>query len=74
VYGSLMVDVTPTNKKLVRRACGIISTVTGCAGSEAGILLKKARGSAKAAIVMKKLGVGYRGALRHIVKENGFIH
>jgi len=70
VYGDLMVDVTPTNKKLVARAQRIISAVTGCPDKEALAWLRRARGNAKTAIVMKEKGVGCREAVRLIKEHN----
>jgi N-acetylmuramic acid 6-phosphate etherase len=54
VYGNLMVNVQPTNGKLVDRACRIISTIAGVSYDEASALLSEA-GSVRAAIVMHKL-------------------
>jgi N-acetylmuramic acid 6-phosphate etherase len=56
VYGNLMVNVQPTNAKLVDRAQRIIMAVTGCDQSTAANLLAEA-GSVKAAIVMQRLGL-----------------
>jgi len=49
VYGNLMVNVKPTNAKLVDRAQRIIMAATGCGREEAARLLEEA-GSVKAAI------------------------
>lgn len=73
VYGDLMVDVTPTNRKLVARAQRIIATVAGCSEKEALLWLKRARGNAKTAIVMKKKGIGYQEAVRLIKAHHEFI-
>jgi N-acetylmuramic acid 6-phosphate etherase len=56
VYGNLMVNVQPTNAKLVDRAERIIVEATGCGREEAARLLVEA-GSVKAAVVMQVLGV-----------------
>lgn len=53
-FGNLMVNVQPTNAKLVDRARRIIRSVTGC-GSEVAVGLLEAAGSVKAAIVMHQL-------------------
>jgi N-acetylmuramic acid 6-phosphate etherase len=56
VYGNLMVNVQPTNAKLVDRAERIIVDATGCGRDEAARLLQQA-GSVKTAIVMQVLGL-----------------
>jgi N-acetylmuramic acid 6-phosphate etherase len=56
VYGNLMVNVKPTNAKLVDRAERIIMATTGCGRNEAAGLLEEA-GSVKVAIAMQMLGV-----------------
>jgi len=56
VYGNLMVNVKPTNGKLVDRAERIIMAATGCARETAARLLETA-GSVKVAIVMQQRGV-----------------
>ncbi|WP_433634559.1 N-acetylmuramic acid 6-phosphate etherase [Nocardia sp. CA-120079] len=57
VYGNLMVDVKPTNAKLVDRACRIIAEVTGADPATAAALLDAADGHVKTAIVMRLAGV-----------------
>jgi N-acetylmuramic acid 6-phosphate etherase len=56
VYGNLMVNVRPTNAKLVDRAHRIIVAATGCDRSTAERLLHEA-GSVKVAIAMQKLSL-----------------
>ncbi len=57
VYGNLMVNVQPTNAKLVDRAERIIAEATGCSRDEAAQLLEQA-GGVKTAIVIRILGLG----------------
>jgi N-acetylmuramic acid 6-phosphate etherase len=57
VYGNLMVNVQPTNAKLVDRAERIVCEATGCERETAARLLREG-GSVKAAIVMQMVGVG----------------
>ena len=52
VYGNLMVDVRPTNEKLMYRCVSIICTATGCSPEEAKEALEKSGNHAKTAIVM----------------------
>jgi N-acetylmuramic acid 6-phosphate etherase len=53
VYGNLMVNMQPTNEKLVDRARRIIASITGVSYDEASRLLS-ASGSVRTAIVMHK--------------------
>jgi N-acetylmuramic acid 6-phosphate etherase len=53
VYGNLMVNVQPTNEKLVDRARRIIASIAGVSYDEASRLLNTA-GSVRTAIVMHK--------------------
>lgn len=57
VYENLMVDLRATNDKLTDRAARIVATVTGIDRQGALSLLAAARGSAKTAIVMHRMGV-----------------
>ncbi len=57
VYGNLMVNVTPSNAKLVDRAQRIIMAATGCDQPTAAELLTAA-GSVKTAILMQKRSLG----------------
>lgn len=52
VYQNLMVDVQPTNEKLVERATHIIMSATNCSYDEASDLLKKSGNNVKIAICM----------------------
>lgn len=51
VYENLMVDVRPTNEKLVARAKRIIATCTETTEEIAGVALEKAQGDVKVAII-----------------------
>ena len=52
VYGNLMVDVSPTNEKLLYRCVSIICSATGCSEEQAKDALQKSGNHAKTAIVM----------------------
>ena len=68
VFSNLMVDVQPTNAKLVNRAERILTAATGCDASTAAALLKQS-GSVKTAILMQLRGLPYAVAtsrLRHL--------
>lgn len=54
VYQNVMIDVLPTNEKLVARAIRIISTVTNVSAEQAKTVLEKADKNVGLAIVMAK--------------------
>jgi len=57
VYGNLMIDVQPTNEKLVARAVRIIREAVGCTEDEAASLLDASGKRVKHAVVMGMLGI-----------------
>jgi N-acetylmuramic acid 6-phosphate etherase len=52
VYQGFMVDVVPSNAKLVARAKGIVQALTGCAAAEAETLWARAGGDLKLAVLL----------------------
>ena len=56
VYGNLMVDLLPTNAKLVDRAQRIVREATGCTIDEARTALRASGNHAKTAVVMVLAG------------------
>ena len=79
VYENLMVDVRPTNQKLVRRAVRLICTISGADEKTAEKLLAVSGKKVKTAIVMhtkkctraqaEKLLQKHRGFLREALRE-----
>ena len=67
-----MVNVRPSNAKLVDRAKRIIAAATPCDVATAGELLASG-GSVKVAIVMGRLGVGIEVAEELLRKERGIL-
>ena len=57
VYGNLMIDVQPTNKKLVARAVRIIRDAVGCTEDRAAELLDASGKRVKHAVVMGMLDI-----------------
>jgi N-acetylmuramic acid 6-phosphate etherase len=57
VFGNLMVNVQPTNEKLVDRATRIIADATGLSRERAASLLVESGQTVRTAIVMGKLGI-----------------
>jgi len=62
VYENLMVDLRASNQKLEDRAGRIVSTLTGLDRDAARVLLQKAEGHVKSAIVMHAKNVDLAGA------------
>ncbi|KGG79726.1 N-acetylmuramic acid-6-phosphate etherase [Caloranaerobacter azorensis H53214] len=74
VYKNLMVDVQPTNKKLIERAKRIIMMATGVSYEKAEKALIESNYKPKIAIIMIKTGCSYQEALVRIKKGGGFVH
>ncbi len=70
VYGNLMVNVQPSNAKLVDRAQRIISAATGVDQPTADRLLREG-GSVKTAIVMQKLSLTPEAAKAKLAAAKG---
>jgi N-acetylmuramic acid 6-phosphate etherase len=70
VFGNLMVNLQPTNGKLVDRAHRIIMAATGVDQPTAAQLLTAA-GSVKTAIAMQKLSVDRSTAEARLAKAHG---
>jgi N-acetylmuramic acid 6-phosphate etherase len=70
VYGNLMVNLKPTNSKLVDRAHRIIMAATGCTHDRAVELLLEG-GTVKTAIVIEKLGIGRASAESKLAAASG---
>lgn len=73
VYENLMVDVQPTNEKLVNRAQRIIMEATGCDRETASKALDLAEKNVKAAIIMILLNCSYDEAIEKLEAANGFV-
>ncbi len=73
VYGNLMVDVQPTNQKLVERAKRIIMSATEVSYEIAEEFYEKADHNVKVAIVMILTGSSRKKALEKLQAADGFI-
>ncbi|WP_433716077.1 N-acetylmuramic acid 6-phosphate etherase [Nocardia sp. CA-084685] len=71
VYRNLMVDVQPTNAKLVDRARRIVAEATGTDSATAAALLDAADGQVKTAIVMRLAGVDVSAARALLYEADG---
>ena len=73
VYGNLMVDVKPTNEKLVRRAIRIVATAAHTDEDEARAALEQCGFSAKTAIVMLVKHLPAAEAERRLEETGGIV-
>jgi N-acetylmuramic acid 6-phosphate etherase len=73
VYGNLMVNVQPSNRKLERRAVGIIQQLTGTSTERAAALLEQSGRSVRTAIVMEKKNVTRHRAEQLLAQSKGRI-
>lgn len=71
VYGNLMVDVKPSNEKLIRRCVTIVCNATGCDDATATAVLEKCGYRPKTAIIMILCGVEAEEALALLDKADG---
>lgn len=73
VYENLMVDLQPTNQKLIERSKRIIMEATHADHQTAATCLKQANNNVKAAIVMILLNCTYEQAVEKLKAANGLI-
>ncbi|MNJ57635.1 N-acetylmuramic acid 6-phosphate etherase [compost metagenome] len=73
VYGNLMVDVQPSNEKLMERAKRIVMEATSCDLLTAEKALNLAKHKPKPAILMILTGCSYEEALDKLEQTEGFI-
>lgn len=71
VYGNLMVDMTPTNAKLVRRAIALTMRATGCDEATAKKTLEQCEHHIAVAIVAIKRDVDVAEARTRLAAANG---
>lgn len=71
VVDGMMVNVVADNEKLLRRAAGIVSAITGAAEEQARACLQDAKGSVKAAILLASGADGPQQANELLEQENG---
>lgn len=68
-----MIDVQPTNSKLVDRARTMLMTITGKTFEEAKKALEETNLKVKPAIVMLEAEVSYEEAVAYIDQAKGFV-
>ena len=72
VFGNLMVNLQPSNAKLVDRAHRIIAAATGCSADRAAQLFREA-GSVKTAILMELTGLPFAAANSRLKHAKGIL-
>jgi N-acetylmuramic acid 6-phosphate etherase len=73
-YSNLMVDLQPTNEKLIDRAIRIMMEATDCNVQTASHYLEMAQGKPKIAIIMFLTGITFEEANERLKNSDGFIH
>jgi len=73
VMDNLMVDVVPSNAKLVVRARGIVQTLGGVDADRAGALLDAAGGQVKTAVLMACTGLEAEPARERLAASGGHL-
>jgi len=72
-YQNLMVDLSPTNVKLIARATRIVMLATGCAAEQAEEALKRTDNDVKLAILMTVTGMPIEEAKLALRSAGGFL-
>lgn len=73
VYENLMVDLRTASRKLEERTKRVFMNATGARYEETGPWLKRAGGSLKVAIVMRRAGVTRAEAMRRLKEAQGWV-
>ena len=73
VYENMMVDLQPSNAKLVQRSRRVVMLATGADYAQADAALTAADGHVKTAIVMLLAGVDAAGARARLARAGGFV-
>lgn len=72
-YQNLMVDLNPSNKKLVARAVGIVMQTTGCTAQQARQALDQTGKDVKLAILVTITGMSVKEARQALDNAGGFL-
>lgn len=73
VYGNLMVDVKPSNEKLINRCISIVKSATGVSAQEAQAALEQCDYHPKTAIVMILCSISAKEAIAELDKAGGHV-
>jgi N-acetylmuramic acid 6-phosphate etherase len=72
-YQNLMVDLNPSNKKLVARAVRIVMQTTGCTAQQARQTLDQTGNDVKLATLVTITGIGVEEARKALANAGGFL-
>ena len=72
-YGNLMVDVRPTNQKLIKRAVRLICQIARTDEKTAHQLLTASKGHVKTAVIMHRKKLSRVQAEKQLKKSSGFL-
>lgn len=72
-FGNLMVDVKPSNEKLIERQIRIVQEATGASREQAQATLQLSQRSSKVAILMILANINYDQAIALLEEHQGFI-
>ncbi len=73
VYGNLMVDVVPANRKLVGRSLSLIRRLAAVGPDRASQLFEQSGGRVKVAVVMELAGLSAEQACAVLEESDGFL-
>jgi N-acetylmuramic acid 6-phosphate etherase len=74
VYNHFMVDLRPTNSKLVKRSKRLIEEIAGCTPEEASRAFDMCHKNTKAGILIAMIGFSYEEAIGVLEKAEGNLH
>lgn len=74
VYNHFMVDLRPTNSKLVKRSKRLIEEIAGCTPEEATHAFDLCHRNTKAGILIAMIGLSYEEAVQILEKAEGNLH
>jgi N-acetylmuramic acid 6-phosphate etherase len=72
-YGNLMVDLRPTNEKLIHRAKGLIARIAGVSPEESARLFEASGGDTRVAILMGLSGLDACSAAARLTAAGGIL-
>lgn len=72
-FSNIMVDLKPTNEKLIERAINMIKFITKTNYKESKELFQKSKGNVKIAIVMHYMNLSYLDAKEKLILEDGIL-
>ena len=73
IYQNLMVDLNPSNEKLVARAARIVMQATGCSEGDAERALERSGNDVKLAILITATGLAVDQAREALQSAGGFL-